>query len=79
MLSLNRRDGNSVDDVFHGTTATEVVHRLVEALKNGTDGNGTGFPLDGLVGVVSRVEVGKDENRRPARHLGVGHLGGRQW
>ena len=64
---LDRGDRDGVDDVVHGRAAREVVDRLVEPLQHRADGDRVRAALHGLVGVVARVEVGEDEDRRAAR------------
>ena len=74
ILRLDGGDGHCVDDVLDRTTPAQVVDRLFQTLEDRADGNGAGFPLDGLVGVVAGVQVGEDKDRGPARDLGPGHF-----
>ena len=61
-MSLNCRDGDGVDDVRHKGPAAQIVHRLVESLEHRAYGNGISGSLHCLVGIVSGVEVWKDED-----------------
>ena len=68
-LRLDRGDRDGVDDVAHRRAAGQVVDRLAQALQDRADRQRAGRALHRLVGVVAGVEVGEDEDRRPAGHL----------
>src|SRR5699024_10004756 len=73
-LGLDGGDDDGVDDVVDESSTGEVVDRLVQALQDGADGDRPGRALDRLVGVVARVEVGEDEDGRPAGDRGLRQL-----
>jgi len=59
---LHGGQGDGVEDVFDGGSATEVVDGFAEALEHRTHGDDVGGALDGFVGGVAGVEVGEDED-----------------
>ena len=73
-VSLHRRYRNGIDDVRHGAAPAQVVHRLAESLEDGPDRDCFRRSLDSLVRNVAGVEVGEDEDGRPAGDVAVGEL-----
>src|SRR5699024_8009298 len=63
-----------VDDVRDGRATGQVVDRLVQALQNRSDRQGVRRALHRLVGDVSTVQVGEDEDVGLARHVRFRHL-----
>src|SRR5215469_9973295 len=67
-LRLDRGNRNGIDDVFDQCTPGQVVHWLAQPLKYRTDRDRPGATLHRLVGVVTGVEVGKDQHRGVTGH-----------
>ncbi len=73
-MGLDGGDGDGVDDIVYGAASAEVVDGFFQPLQNGADGDGSGFALNGFVGVVARVEVREDQHGGFSGHFRVGHF-----
>lgn len=71
-LRLNSCNYHRIENIIFGTSPTQVVYRLVEALQNRSNSQRSGFALHCFVGVVSGIEIRENKNRGPTGNRGVG-------
>lgn len=67
LLSLDSSHHCSHDDVLDGAAAAEIVHRLVQALRDGPNGDAPSCSLHSLVRCIASIQVRKDAHIRPSR------------
>ena len=75
LSGLDGGDGDGVNDVLDERAAGEIVDRAAQALEHGTDADHIGAALHSLVGRVSRVQIGENEDGGPARDRAARRLG----
>lgn len=57
LLRLNSRNHYGIEDIIYSAASAEVVDGFVETLEHGANSHCSSFPLDGFVGIVSRVQI----------------------